>query len=110
LLTRQWDGKWLAGDGACDAASESVLYYRVNNGNRADWRGAFRLIQAQSQPDDIVVTYWPELGAFYLDREFIPYEDIDVQTLLNGGQQYWFVLDAETIWAIRGVGFLVRRG
>src|SRR6266498_2165191 len=81
------------------AGSENVLYYRVNNGNRADWRAAFHLIQAQSQPDDIVVTYWPEVGAFYLDREFIQYEEIDVPTILNGERQYWFVLDAETIWA-----------
>jgi len=82
-----------------DAGSENLLYYRVNNGNRADWRAAFHLIQVQSQPDDIVVTYWPEVGAFYLDREFIQYEDIDVPTILNSERQYWFVLDAETIWA-----------
>jgi 4-amino-4-deoxy-L-arabinose transferase-like glycosyltransferase len=82
-----------------DAGSENVLYYQVNNGNRADWRGAFHLVQTQSQPDDTVVTYWPEIGAFYLDREFVGYDDIDVPTILNGGRQYWFVLDAETIWA-----------
>ena len=82
-----------------DAVGENLLYYRVNNGNRADWRAAFHLVQVQSQPDDIVVTYWPEVGAFYLDRQFIQYEDIDVPTILNGQQQYWFVLDAETIWA-----------
>ncbi len=82
-----------------DAGSENLLYYRVNNGNRADWREAFHLIQVKSQPEDIVVTYWPQVGSFYLDREFIQYEDIDVPTILNSGQQYWFVLDAETIWA-----------
>jgi mannosyltransferase len=82
-----------------DAVGENLLYYRVNNGNRADWRAAFHLIQVQSQPDDLVVTYWPEVGAFYLDRQFIQYKDIDVPTILNGQQQYWFVLDAETIWA-----------
>jgi uncharacterized membrane protein len=82
-----------------DAGSENLLYYQVNNGKRADWRAAFYTIQVQSQPDDIVVTYWPELGAFYLDREFIQYENIDVSTVLNSEQQYWFVLDAETAWA-----------
>lgn len=92
-----------------DAGSESLLYYRVNNGNRADWRAAFHLIQAQSQPDDIVVTYWPELGAYYLDREFIQYEDIDVPTILNGERQYWFVLDAETVWANPKVKALLER-
>src|SRR5215216_4004179 len=90
-----------------DAGSENLLYYRVNTGNRADWRAAFHLIEAQSQPDDIVVTYWPEVGAFYLNREFIQYEDIDVPTLLNGERQYWFVLDAETIWANEDVKALL---
>jgi hypothetical protein len=82
-----------------DAGGDSLLYYRVNNGNRGDWRAALYIIQAQSQPDDIVVTYWPEVGSYYLDRQFIQYEDIDVPTMLNGDRQYWFVLDAETIWA-----------
>jgi mannosyltransferase len=82
-----------------DAGSENLLYYQVNNGNRADWRAAFHLIQVRSQPEDIVVTYWPEVGDFYLEREFVQYEDIDVPTMLNSERQYWFVLDAETIWA-----------
>jgi len=94
-----------------DAGGDNLLYYRVNNGNRADWRAAFQTIQAQSQPDDIVVTYWPELGDYYLDREFIQYEDIDVPSILNGERQYWFVLDAETIWANPDVkAFLEKNG
>ena len=34
-----------------------------------------------------------------MDREFIQYEEIDVQSLLESEKQYWFVIDAETIWA-----------
>jgi mannosyltransferase len=82
-----------------DSGSANLLYYRVNNGNRADWKAAFHLIQMQSQPEDVVVTYWPEFRPFYLDRRFIQYEEIDVPTLLESGKRYWFVLDAETIWA-----------
>ena len=82
-----------------DAGGDMLLYYRINHGNRADWKMAFQTIQQQSQPDDVVVTYWPEFRPFYLDREFIPYEEIDVLTLLKSDRRYWFVLDAETIWA-----------
>ena len=82
-----------------DAGGDSLLYYRSNHGNRAEWKIAFSIIEAQSQPEDIVVTYWPEFGPYYLDREFIQYEDIDVATLLNSGRRYWFVIDAETILA-----------
>ncbi len=104
-LLKQLNGlhKWLAVGVLIlllmDAGSDNLLYYRVNNGNRGDWRTAFYIIQEQSRPDDAVVTYWPEFGPFYLNRDFIHYEDIDVPTLLNSGKRYWFVIDAETIWA-----------
>jgi uncharacterized membrane protein len=81
------------------AGGDLLLYYRTNHGNRAEWKTAFYTIQEQSRPDDIVVTYWPEFRPFYLDREFIQYEEINVPTLLDSGKRYWFVLDAETIWA-----------
>ena len=82
-----------------EAGGDAVLYYRTNHGNRAEWKTAFSIIEEQSQSEDLVVTYWPEFGPFYLDREFIQYEDIDVATLLNSGRRYWFVIDAETILA-----------
>jgi hypothetical protein len=82
-----------------DAGGGALLYYWVNHGDRPEWKAAFHMIQEQSRPDDIVVTYWPEFRPFYLDREFIQYEEIDVPTLLEGGKRYWFVMDAETIWA-----------
>ena len=82
-----------------DAGGDALLYFRANHGNRADWRTAFSIIAEQSQQDDVVVTYWPEFRPFYLDREFVQYEGIDVPTLLDTGKRYWFVMDAETIWA-----------
>jgi len=82
-----------------DAGGDALLYYRANHGNRAEWKTVFSIIEEQSQPEDIVVTYWPEFGPFYLDRDFIQYEDIDVPILLNSGKRYWFVIDAETIQA-----------
>jgi len=100
-LTEQY--KWLAIGVLTllllNAGGDELLYFRINHGNRADWKMAFQTIQQQSQPDDVVVTYWPEFRPFYLDREFIQYEEIDVPTLLESGKRYWFVMDAETIWA-----------
>jgi 4-amino-4-deoxy-L-arabinose transferase-like glycosyltransferase len=82
-----------------DAGGDALLYYRSNHGNRAEWKTAFDIIEKQSRPEDVVVTYWPEFRPFYLDRQFVQYEEIDVPTLLEGGKRYWFVLDAETIMA-----------
>ena len=112
-LTGQY--KWLAVGVfmllLADAGGDMLLYFRANHGNRAEWKTAFYTIQEKSQPDDVVVTYWPEFGPFYLDRKFIQYEKIDVPTLLNSGKRYWFVMDAETIWANPEVkGFLEKNG
>jgi hypothetical protein len=84
-----------------DAASDSLLYFRVNYGNRGEWKTAFNIIKERGKPEDSVVAYWPEFGPYYLGREVIAYENIDVATILNSGERYWFVLDAETIWANR---------
>ena len=94
-----------------DAGGDALLYYRINHGNRAEWNTAFYTIQKQSRPDDVVVTYWPEFRTFYLNREFVQYEEIDVPTLLDSGKRYWFVIDAETIWANPEVkAFLEKNG
>lgn len=82
-----------------DAGGDALLYYRANHGNRAEWKTAFDIIEQHSQPNDLVVTYWTEFGPFYLEREFIQYEEIDVATLTSSGRRYWFVIDAETIQA-----------
>jgi 4-amino-4-deoxy-L-arabinose transferase-like glycosyltransferase len=82
-----------------DAGSDLLLYYRVNHGNRGEWKTAFQIVQEKSDPDDIVAAFWPEFGPFYLDRQIVKYEDIDVPTIIENEDVYWFVLDAETIWA-----------
>jgi uncharacterized membrane protein len=95
--------KWLAAGVIvlllADAGGDALLYYHNNNGNRPEWKTAFQIIQKQSRPDDLVVTFWPEFQPFYLDRQFMQYEDIDVSTIINSGKRYWFVMDAETIWS-----------
>jgi 4-amino-4-deoxy-L-arabinose transferase-like glycosyltransferase len=82
-----------------DAASANMLYFKVNNGNRRDWKGAFALINEQSSEGDLYISYWPELGEYYLGKEAIAWEEIDPKTVLESGKRYWFVLDSETIWA-----------
>jgi 4-amino-4-deoxy-L-arabinose transferase-like glycosyltransferase len=81
-----------------DAASNNLLYYRVNNGNRRDWKGAFTLAQQRGREGDVVVMWWPELGHFYLNQEIIAWVDIDPETVVRGGKRFWFVIDSETVW------------
>lgn len=96
-LTRRWLALGVLVLLVADAGSDGLLYYKTNHGNRGEWSTAFSIIEEHSKPEDIVVTYWPQLGAYYLDREFIHYEEIDVLTIQSSGERYWFVIDAETI-------------
>jgi hypothetical protein len=81
-----------------DAAGGNLLYYRVNNGNRRDWAGAFALIKERGTERDRVVAYWPELGTYYLGQELIFWEDIDPEAVMQSGERFWFVIDSETEW------------
>lgn len=80
------------------AANDMLLYYRANHGNRLQWKSAFSMVKEQADEKDVVVAFWPEFGPFYADREISPYATVDVETMLESGQRYWFVLDSETIW------------
>jgi mannosyltransferase len=81
------------------AFSSYLLYYQVNHGNRLDWRTAFEIVKEQSQPEDIVVAFWPEFAPFYLDREIQPYEDTRSESIMQSDQRHWIVIDSETIYA-----------
>jgi mannosyltransferase len=81
-----------------DAGSDDLLYYRVNHGNRGEWKSAFTTVSERIQGNDHVVSFWPEFGPYYLNREISPYESMDVNTIKISGDNYWFILDRETIW------------
>jgi hypothetical protein len=81
-----------------DAVGANLLYYQVNNGNRRDWRRAFNLVEERSDAEDMVVTWWPELGSYYLNREFVAWPDIDSEMVIESGKKVWFVTDSETVW------------
>jgi hypothetical protein len=81
-----------------DAAGANLRYYRVNNGNRRDWKGAFALVRERSTEGDILVSTWPELGTYYLDQEFISWQDIDTDTVVQSGKRVWFVIIPAMAW------------
>ena len=81
-----------------EAAGTNLLYYQVNNGGRRDWRGAFEIIEQRSRPDDIIVTFWPEFGPYYLDRQIQPWVDVRPGQVANSSQRTWFLVDSETEW------------
>jgi uncharacterized membrane protein len=81
-----------------DAIGANLLYYQVNQGNRRDWRRAFSLVQERGDTEDLVVTWWPELGGYYLDNEITSWEIVDSDMIVQAGRKVWFVTDSETVW------------
>jgi 4-amino-4-deoxy-L-arabinose transferase-like glycosyltransferase len=81
-----------------DAAGAHLLYYRVNNGNRLDWKGAFGLVRERIRDTDVVVSWWPDFGPYYVGREVVPWRDLSPEDVVESGRRHWFVLDSETIW------------
>jgi hypothetical protein len=92
-----------------DAMGTNLLYYQVNNGNRRDWRQAFSLIQERGDAEDLVVTWWPELGGHYLDHEILSWQNVDPGMIVQSDRKVWFVTDSETVWGNESLKFWVEQ-
>lgn len=75
------------------ALSDNYLYYFHQNGNRADWRAAFRYIDARLEPGDWVVATDTDLGDYYLGRSVIGMENFQPGMLEGRQQRVWFIED-----------------
>lgn len=79
-----------------DPIAQDWLYYRYQNGNRGDWKGAFAIVRQKKADGDLVASTWWELGSYYLDEEVMPVPRLDPQAVIDSGQRIWFVDDG---WA-----------
>jgi mannosyltransferase len=76
-----------------DSLGEDVLYHRYQNGNRADWKGAFQFIKARQQPGDLIITTKPEIGQFYLQEPVLGFYQLESLASNGPDQRIWFVED-----------------
>lgn len=81
-----------------DAAGSNTLYYRVNNGNRLDWKKAFSYVQEREEVGDEVVTWWPQWEGFYWDKRIVLWDGLTPGYVESSNKRYWFILDNETLW------------
>jgi mannosyltransferase len=79
-----------------DAASQNVLYYGFQNGNRENFKDAFAMVQERGLPTDHVVSTRPEIAAHYLGVQAIDSNRIDLDGIEAAGERTWFVLDSRT--------------
>ena len=76
-----------------DPAAQDWLYFKYQNGNRWDWKGAFTKVRKMKAEGDFVVTTWQELGRYYLDGEVMSMHELDPLAVVESGQRIWFVDD-----------------
>lgn len=82
-----------------DALGANLLYYRINHGNRWDYRSAFALVQANWQEGDMVVSTFSEMGNYYLNLDdVVRWDDVNAAGIEAGGQRVWFVVIPDMAW------------
>jgi mannosyltransferase len=73
---------------------ENVLYYQYQNGNRDNWKAAFRLVNHSKAPGDKVVVTNHRLGNYYTEGGgTINYRGVDYDNLADEGVRVWFIED-----------------
>lgn len=75
--------------------SENVLYFRYQNGNRADWAAALDYIKRNKQPGDLVYTTSTEVSDYYLEERTHFFSVWEPGYSPPGGS-VWFVEDLTT--------------
>jgi uncharacterized membrane protein len=74
--------------------SENVLYYQFQNGNRDNWKAAFRLVNRLKTPDDMVVAEDNWLGDYYTEGGgVVNFRRVDYDNLPDEDVRVWFIED-----------------
>ena len=76
-----------------DPLVSNILYYRYQNGNRDNWKGALTWVREHKQDGDLVVTMNRELGDYYLQDKTIHFQELDITDIADNGTRAWFVED-----------------
>lgn len=84
-----------------NSAGSTLIYYRVNNGNRLNWEQAFSYVKERRDADDELVTWWPQWEGFYWDRKIVSWDGLSPEAVETSNKRYWFILDNETVWGNR---------
>lgn len=92
-----------------NAAYGNLLYSLENNGNRLDWRKGFELIREMSVDGDLFVSYWPDLGTYYLGKDVLSLTDVNPELMSADGHRVWFVIDNFAIWSASKTSLWVER-
>jgi mannosyltransferase len=74
-------------------ASENLLYFRYQHGNRDNWRAAFEFIQQHQDEEDRVVAAHKNVGDYYMQAKTIALANFDPASIAEHCSRVWFVED-----------------
>ena len=92
-----------------NAAYGNLMYFLETNGHRLDWRSGFELIQEKSLDGDLVVSYWPELGSYYLGEDVLSLTAVNPESIAASGHRIWFAIDNFALWSVSRTTLWVER-
>lgn len=82
-----------------DALGANLPYFRINHGNRWDYRSAFAIVQANMKEGDMIVSTFTEMGNYYLKRnDVVLWDDVNAEVVENSGRRAWFVVIPDMAW------------
>lgn len=76
-----------------DPLSENFLYYRYQNGNRDDWKGALTYVQNNLAPGEMVISGHHLVSNYYLGRETVDIYTLEIDDLEGLQGRTWIVED-----------------
>lgn len=68
-----------------------LLYFKYQQGNRPDWKGAAAVIADRAAPEDAVYASQPEIVAYYLGRDVGRTDELSVEALDAHEGTVWFI-------------------
>jgi 4-amino-4-deoxy-L-arabinose transferase-like glycosyltransferase len=73
--------------------SQNFLYYRYQNGNRDDWKGAIALVERHRQEGDVVAVAHSDIGKYYLGPDSTNFYNVNFDEIDSSGRRIWFIED-----------------
>ena len=92
-----------------NAAYGNLLYFLETNGHRLDWRSGFELIQEKSLDGDLFVSYWPDLGSYYLGKDVLSLTAVNPESITASDHRIWFAIDNFALWSVSRTTLWVER-
>jgi mannosyltransferase len=89
--------------------SEDMLYYEFQNGNREDWRNAFKYVERHRVEGDLIAVTFPAAGDYYLGEMTLWIPEMKPEDIELSGRRVWFVENDAIDWDYPGIQAWIKK-